>query len=50
MSSYGTFVNSDWKNNFIYEFGAPCMSHDNYFYGKKLYILLAPHIYQKQKT
>ena len=27
------------------------MSHDNYFYGKKLYILLAPHnIYQKQKS
>ena len=27
------------------------MSHDKYFYGKKLYILLALHsIYQKQKT
>ena len=27
------------------------MSHDKYFYRKKLYILLAPHyIYQKQKT
>ena len=27
------------------------MSHDKYFYGKKLYILLGPHyIYQKQKT
>ena len=27
------------------------MSHDNYFYEKKLYILLAIHgIYEKQKT
>ena len=27
------------------------MSHDKYFYEKKLYILLAPrNIYQKQKT
>ena len=36
---------------FFYKFGAPYMSHDKYFYGKKLYILLALHnIYQKQKT
>ena len=27
------------------------MSHDKYFYGKKLYIFIAPHIiYQNQKT
>ena len=45
-------INSDWKRRKKnYEFGAPCMSHDNYFCGKKLYIFLAPHnIYQKQKT
>ena len=51
MSSYDIFVNSNWKNhNFFYKFGASYLSHDNYFYGKKLYILLAPHnIYQKQK-
>ena len=36
---------------FFCEFGAPYMSHDNYFMEKKLYILLASHnIYQKQKT
>ena len=30
---------------------APYVSHDKYFYGTKLYILLALHnIYQKQKT
>ena len=32
-------------------FGAQYMSHDKYFYGKKLNIILALHsIYQKQKT
>ena len=57
MSPYDIFVNSDWKDKlFFYEFGALYMSYDNYFYGKKFYILLAPHqwcgahIYQKQKT
>ena len=35
----------------FYKFGAPYMSHDKYFYGKKLKILLAPRsIYQKQKS
>ena len=42
-SSYNIFVNSDWKNKMY-------MSHDNYFYRKKLKILLTPYnIYQKQK-
>ena len=36
---------------FFSKFGAPYMSHDKYFYGKKLNIVLALHsIYQKQKT
>ena len=36
---------------FFYKFGAPYMSHDNYFYGNKLNIVLALHsIYQKQET
>ena len=39
------------KLPFFYKFGAPYMSHDKYFYGKKLNIVLALHsIYQKQKT
>ena len=39
------------KLTFFYKFGAPYISHDKYFDGKKLYILLALHsIYQKQKT
>ena len=52
MSSYDIFVNSDWKNQKdFFEFDAPYISHDKYFYGKKISILLAPHsIYLKQKT
>ena len=39
------------KLPFFYKFGAPYMSHDKYFYEKKLNIVLALHsIYQKQKT
>ena len=39
------------KLPFLYKFGAQYMSHDKYFYGKKLNIVLALlSIYQKQKT